>query len=214
MRKCLLLAAAVAVAGLAPMASAQYMYLDANANGVHDAGDQLQVNGTPTTVDVWLDTNHNRNASTATCNSGTEALTIISYSFNLKAVNGTVTYTGFVNQIVSFTVQLGAELNPDGVQYKNAIGGATALPEGLYKVATMTITGQTGSPHVALVDINTDSQDFTSFGSNCFGHDADNTYKLTGPGGGTDWNDADGLGAADGTATNETTWGKIKELYR
>jgi hypothetical protein len=208
------LAAVVAVAGLAPMASAQYMYLDANANGTHDVGDQLQVNATPTTVDVWLDTIHNRDGSSATCATGAEPLSMISYCFNLKAVNGTVTYTGFTNQVSSFTIQLGSPLNPDGVQYKNALGSATPLPEGLYKLATLTITGQTGSPHIAIVDQDTDSQDFTSFGSNCLGNDADNTYKLTGPAGGSDWHDADGLGAADGTATNATTWGKIKQLYR
>jgi hypothetical protein len=214
MRKYLLLAVAAAVAGLAPMALAQYIYLDANGNGVHDVGDQLQVNSTPTTVDIWLDTNHNRNGSTATCGTGAEPLTMISYCVNLKAVNGTVTYTGFTNQVPSFTIQLGTPLNPDGVQYKNALGGASALAEGLYKLATMTITGQTGSPHVAIVDLVADSQDFTSFGSNCFGNDGDNTYKLTGPAGGSDWHDADGLGAADGTDTNPTTWGKIKQLYR
>src|SRR4029079_15185273 len=40
---------------------------------------------------------------------------------------------------------------------------------------------------------------FTSFGTGaggCFGNDFDNTYKLRGPAGGTDWTDADGLSPA------------------
>jgi hypothetical protein len=71
------LAAVVAVAGLAPMASAQYMYIDANSNGTHDVGDQLQVNATPTTVDIWLDT-INRDGSTATAPPA-PTLSMISY---------------------------------------------------------------------------------------------------------------------------------------
>ena len=193
-----LLSAIFALAVAAP-ASAQYMYLDANANGIHDSGDQLNANATPTTVDVYLDTNHNRDGSTAVCDTGDGPLSMISYCFNLQAVNGTVTYTGFTNQVSSFTVQLGAPLNPDGVQYKNAIGGATPLPEGHYKLATMTITGQTGSPRIDLIDKVTDSQDVTSFGANCSGNDFDNTQKLAGPSGiGSDWHDADGLTAAPG----------------
>lgn len=214
MRKCLLLAAAVAVAGLAPMASAQYMYLDANGNGVHDVGDKMQINGTPTTVDIWLDTNHNRDGSAATCDTGDGPLTMISYAINLLAVNGTVTYSGFINQQgVALPNHLGVQLN-DNTNFKDAYGGSIAQPEALYKIATITITGLTGSPHVAIADQVTGSQDYTSFGCNCSGNDFDNTYKLTGPAGGTDWHDVDGVGAADGTATNATTWGKIKELYR
>ncbi len=41
-----LLSAIFALAVAAP-ASAQYMYLDSNANGIHDSGDQLSPNGTP-----------------------------------------------------------------------------------------------------------------------------------------------------------------------
>src|SRR5215510_10176432 len=50
---------AAAFALTAAPATAQYMYLDANGNGVHDSSDRLNANGIATTVDVWLDTNHN-----------------------------------------------------------------------------------------------------------------------------------------------------------
>ena len=60
----------------------------------------------------------------------------------------------------------------------------------------------TGSPHLDIVDIANGSADFTSFGTNCFGNDFDNTYKLTGSGGGTDWTDQDGLGPPAGAVNH------------
>lgn len=197
-----------ALAVLASPAAAQYMYLDSNGNGVHDSGDELGVNGTGTTVDIWLNTDHNRDGSLAVCDAdGTSPLGINSYVVNLLASGGLVSYGGFVNQMASanFTTSFG-ELNPgDGLRYKNGFGGPGSLPPGLYRVATVTITGLSGSPRVNLVDLVSGSSDFTSFGTGaggCFGHDFDNTYKLAGPGGGMDWHDVDGLAVAtSGEAT-------------
>jgi len=185
---------------VAPAARAQYMYLDSNGNGVHDPGDQLAANGTPKTVDIWIVTNRNRDGSVATCDvDASLPLGINSYVVNLLAVNGLVTYSGFVNQIPQFNVSFG-ELDPgDGLRYKNGFGGMTGLPPGPYRLGTLTITGLSGSPRVTFVDLVTGSSDFTSFGTGpggCYGHDFDNTYKLQGPGGGTDWTDADGLAMA------------------
>ena len=205
----LALFSAIFTFAIAGPASAQHIFMDSNANGIQDAGDQMQANGTPTTVDIYLDTNHNRDGSTAVCNSGPEPLDMISYVFNLEAVNGTVTYAGFINQIPSFTVQLGAPLNPDGIRYKNALGGAAVVPPGKYRLATMTITGVAGNPQIDVKDIVTGSADFTSFGSNCLGNDFDNTYKLSGPGGGSDWTDADGLAAAPGAVNQPPVLGAI-----
>src|SRR5881396_2198537 len=157
----------VAVAGLAQTASAQYMYLDSNANGVHDTGDKLNANGTPTTVDVWVQTNTNRNGSTATCDTGTEPLTINQYQVNLLAVNGTVTYSGFINQ-QSATMTFGfGELNPDGVRYKKGFGGGTQLAPGNYRLCTLTITGVGQTPRIDIVDQVVGSNDFTGFGTAC-----------------------------------------------
>lgn len=188
-----------ALAVLASPAAAQYMYLDTNGNGVHDTGDQLKVNGTATTVDVWINTNHNRNGSLALCDvDGTSPLGINSYVVNLLAASGLVAYSGFTN-LSPGTVSFG-ELNPgDGLRYKNGFGSPNTQPPGTYKLATMTITGLSGSPRVDIVDMVSESTDFTSFGTGaggCFGNDFDNTYKLTGPAGGTDWTDADGLAPA------------------
>ena len=174
-------------------ARAQYMYLDSNGNGVHDTGDALGPNGTSTTVDVYLNTNHNRDGSTATCDTGDGDLTINSYIFNLVASNGTVTFSNFINRQSTMVVALGETNQGDGV-YKNGFAGVTALAPGLYRLATITIMGTSGTPFIDIVDRPYTSSDWTSFGTQCSGHDFDNTYKLTGPTGGTDWTDVDGLG--------------------
>ena len=190
--------AVVAIAGFAQMATAQYMYLDSNANGVHDAGDVMNAAGVPTTVDVWINTNHNRDGSEATCNTEDGILQINSYVFNLKALGGPVQYSGFINRQAAqgWTVAFG-EVNAGDGQYKNGFGGpaTSALPPGgPYRVATLTITGMSGGVLIEINDINSNSPDFTSFGTACSGNDFDNTYKLAGPGGGSDWTDADGVG--------------------
>jgi hypothetical protein len=190
--------AAVTLAALvvaAPAARGQYMYLDANGNGVHDAGDQLAPNGAPTTVDVWIITNHNRDGSLATCNvDGGLLLGINSYVVNLQAsIGSSVSYTGFTTNFgdVAF-----GELNPGDGRYKNGFGMQQTLPPGTYRLASLTITGLAGNPQVDILDRVSGSSDFTMFGTGaggCFGHDFDNTYKLSGPAGGSDWFDADGL---------------------
>jgi PKD repeat protein len=196
----LFLVAALLLPLAAAPASAQYMYLDSNANGIHDDGDLLNANGVPTTADVWIITNQNRDGSEATCNTEDGILQINSYAVNLLAQGGTVTYSNFINQQAAWTVNFGEENDGDG-QYKNGYGGpvANALPPGgPYRLATVTITGVSGSPSIIINDINTNSPDFTSFGTACSGNDFDNTYKLSGPGGGSDWTDVDGLGPAVG----------------
>ena len=127
----------------ASTASAQYMYLDSNANGIHDAGDVLNANGTPTTVDVWVNTNHNRDGSEVECNTQDGILQINSYAVNLLAQGGTVTYSGFINQQPTWAVGFG-EVNAGDGQYKNGGGGAATAalpPGGPYRLMTITITG-------------------------------------------------------------------------
>jgi hypothetical protein len=189
-----LLLIAVLVSVASP-AAAQYMYLDANGNGVHDPGDRLAPNGSPTNVDLWVVTDHNRDGSPVTCPQDPSApMTLISYVVNLAAGGGTVSYSGFTNHFgtVGF-----AEINPgDGIRYKNGFGSPFPAAAGTYRVCTLTITGLSGTPHVDIVDLVQGSTEYTSFGSTCFGNDFDNTLKLIGPHGGTDWSDVDGLGIA------------------
>ena len=120
-------------------ASAQYIYLDSNANGVRDAGDRMNANGTPTIVDVYINTNHNPDGSVAVCDADAAApLDFSAYAINLFAVNGTVTYSGFINQQATFTTAAPI-VNPDGIRYKNGFAGQTGLPGGLFKACTLTI---------------------------------------------------------------------------
>ncbi|MGE5177141.1 MAG: hypothetical protein ACM3JJ_12305, partial [Hyphomicrobiales bacterium] len=47
-------------------ANAQYIYLDANGDGVRDAQDRLSPDG-PTTLDVWLVSDHDRDGTPVVC---------------------------------------------------------------------------------------------------------------------------------------------------
>src|SRR2546426_7594492 len=191
---------------LAVPASAQYMYLDSNGNGLPDAGDKLNANGTATTVDVYVRTNMNRDGSAATCDADAASpLSFNSYVVNLRASGGTVTYSGFVNRQTTFTTGFG-EINTGNGDYKNGFGQQTPLSPGQYRMCTVTITGQTGSPRVDIIDEITGSPDVTSFGGACPGNDFDNTYKLIGPTGiGHDWTDVDGLAPASVVVNNPPT---------
>ena len=119
-------------------ASAQYMYLDSNGDGVHTSEDVMNANGIATTVDVWVDTDNNRDGSAAVCNSSDADLTINSYVFNLEATGGNVTYSGFINQQTTFTFNF-TEVNTGNNLYKNGYGQQAALPPGTYKLATITM---------------------------------------------------------------------------
>src|SRR5262249_42440445 len=108
---------------IAMPAAAQYMFLDSNGDGLHTAADQLNPNGTPTTVDIYLVTNMNRDGSTALCDAdaGATPLTMNSYVVNMMASNGKVQFSNFVNDQTTMTVAFG-EVNPDSVRYKNGFG--------------------------------------------------------------------------------------------
>ena len=208
----LFLAALLLLPLAAGRASAQYMFLDANGDGLYDpAVDKMNANGVATTVDVYVITDKNRDGSTAICDSdddngnppGFTPLTINSYAFNLRAVNGTVTYSGYINRDpVNMPTPFG-EINLDGVNYKNGFGGLLTQNPGKYRLATLTITGVTGTPSIQFVDQIAGSNDFTAFGTRCDGNGFDSTYKLDGPvtqsiQGAGDWFDADGLPSGGG----------------
>lgn len=183
-------------------AGAQYMYLDSNGDGLWSSADVMNANGTPTVTDVYLITNRNRDGTGASCNSGPDPLTAFSYVVNLLAFGGTVTYEAFVNR-QPMGVHFG-EANTGNGEYKNGYGGPAPglAPGGPYLLCTVTIRGTSGSPGVQIVDLVSTSWDYTSFGGSCPGHDFDNTYKLAGPAGASDWTDADGLAPGTGVPEN------------
>jgi hypothetical protein len=176
-------------------ALAQYMYLDSNGDGVHTSADRLNPLGLPTLVDVYLLTDRNRDGSTVLCEvSPIRPLSISAYVINLRAHDGNVSFADFINQRPEMYLNLG-EVNGSNL-YKNGQAGLQQLgPGGPYLLCSLMITAQSGSPSLSIVDQLPGGGDLTSFGSSCDGNDLDNTLKLSGPAGGTDWTDVDGLGS-------------------
>ncbi len=188
MRNRVFLAASVLLAALllTRSASAQYMYLDADGDGVPTAADAVNPAGA-TTLDVWLRTGTNRDGSAASCVTQDGDLTINSYEFILRASNGTVSWSGFVNRRPEFQTNLGVD--SDATDYHNGFGSGTILPPGTYHLASLTVQVASGTPSLAIVSSTPLSGVFiTSFGSRCSGLDTDNTLKL-----GSDWFDTDGV---------------------
>ena len=180
------LAIVALISAVPHQATAQYIYLDSNGDGIHTSADVLATTGT-TTVDVWLSTDHNRDGGEATCDTGDGPLSINSYSFILKAQHGTVTWSGFTNQMAGFDIAFGVASN--ATDYVNGFGSGAYLQAGLYHLATLSITPATGTPLIIVASNSTLNNSYTtSFGSQCSGNDLDNTLKL-----GSDWVDADGL---------------------
>jgi len=181
------------IAILVQPAAAQYMYLDSNGDGVHDANDRMN-KSTPTPFDVWLDTDSNRNGSPGTCEVGSGALDMSHYEFVLQCVGGAITWGSFTNQIPSFGFSLVRDSrDTTGTAfYHNGYGGLTPQPPGLYKVASMIATVAAGSPAVEIIvkhPINRTSR--TSFGSECEANAEHDHMKRFGK----NWLDADGLAA-------------------
>ncbi len=211
MKRFLLLLGVAALLVAAP-AFAQYMYLDVNKDGVCTSADAL-ISST-TSVDLWLNTNHDANGTLVTCSDGTSQMTINSYEFILRASgSGTVTYGAFTNARSEMNVQVGPSGAGGTTDYWIGFGGSTIDPPGLYKLGTLAIT-VTGTPQLSIVgSTSINALANTSFGSQCPGNDLDNTLKLVGTTNGTgDWTDV--CGTAAPTPVKVTTWGAIKNLYK
>jgi hypothetical protein len=85
------------------------------------------------------------------------------------------------------------EVNADSVYYKNGYGGLEALDPGKYALATVTLTGLTGSPSVDIIDL------IRERGFHVLRHALRwkrfrQHLQAHRPGGGTDWTDVAGLG--------------------
>lgn len=170
-------------------ALAQYMFIDTNGDGVHTAADVFQPVG-PTQIDVWICTDQNRDGSPATCRSGNEPMSIISYEFALRASGGTVVWGAFTNLRPEFTVWFARYVQATPTEYYNGFGGYPRLQPGKYILGTLSAEVATGTPSLSFIPlaIDTNPASGTSFGSACPGLDSDNTLKV-----GSDWFDADGI---------------------
>lgn len=211
MKRFLLLLGVAALLVAAP-AFAQYMYLDVNGDQVCNSSDALT--SSVTSVDVWLNTNHNADGSLATCSDGTSQMTINSYEFILHASGtGTVTFGTYANNQAGMATQVGPAGSGGTTDYWIGFGGPSPNPAGLYKLGTLAIT-VTGTPQLSIVGTTSIMPVAnTSFGSQCPGADFDNTLKLVGTINGTgDWSNV--CGTAAPTPVKVTTWGAIKNLYK
>lgn len=172
---------------------AQYVFLDANGDGVNDGADRLPATGAAD-IDIWFVTDRNRDGSPAACTTDpSEALTINSYEIVLRALNGRVAFGPMRNRVpftgrpVSFA---GYEDTTSTTVYHNGWGFRDILPPGRYLVATLTVEALEGAPSLAFAGRSPmQSADLTSFGTACTGIDWDNTYVL-----GEEFYDASGIG--------------------
>lgn len=202
MKHSLLLVAVVALVAFAAPAHSQYMFIDTDNDGDCDANDVL----TPasTEVDIWIVTNANADNTPATCNTGPEALNFSSYEFFLRST-GSVTY-GPWTDATGFPVTFGDFAAGTDAYHGKCCG--SVLAPGSHMLGTLAISGVSAGATLSIVSASSvNPPGYTSFGTECFGSDFDNTYKLP-----TDWTDV--CGTASPTPVTQTTWGQIKNIYR
>jgi PKD repeat protein len=179
---------------LAGPAQAQYMFLDSNGDGVNDASDRIDQDGT-TTLDVWVDTAADRDGSPAVCNvdPGTP-LSIFSWEIVLHAIGGTIEWGPLDNMLpISPTRACFATDSDttDPVWYHNGWGGYYHIEPGRHHLARLRVRALTGNPAIVFAPFDPrQPSDLTSFGTPCPGLEQLNTYTL-----GQDWRDTDGVGA-------------------
>ncbi len=210
MKRSLLLVGVIAALAIGAPAYSQYIFMDANADGVCNSSDILT--SSTTAVDVWINTNHDANGTTKTCDAiATQPLDIFSYSLLFRSAgSGSVTYNNWTNAATGFTqlTPLTVAGTDAGTDWSAPIGGN--LAPGLHKLGTLGVT-VTGSPTLRFLNDNSGSPGIstpvTGFGTTCDATTNPNTYSL-----GIDF--VDNCGTASGTPTESTTWGKIKQLYR
>jgi len=209
MKHTLLLSGVIAVLAIGAPAYSQYIYMDRNGDGVCTSADVLS--SSSTSVDIWLNTNHNANGTTVTCGNPSQPMDIFSYDILVHSSGaGGVTYNSWSNNMTNYTVfSAFTTSGPDmGVGFQAPFGSSN--PAGLYKLGTIAVT-VTGTPTLSFLTAppqgsNIPSQ-FTGFGTPCESGTFSNTMAL-----GLDFQD--NCGTSSATPTLDTTWGKIKQLYR
>lgn len=162
-------------------AAAQYIYIDTNGDGFNSWADSL--NSGTTLVDIWLDTESNRNGSAGGCNKDG----LVTYSVILKATGGTINWGTWTGPAFGpFPVFNSTEW------YIAALGSGATTPPGLYKLGTLSVGIASGNPCLDIGTSTTINPRYsTSYGAGCPFKKFDHTNRL-GPG----WSDRDGLSAS------------------
>ena len=131
-----LVASLLALIASAAPAAAQFMYLDADGDGVPTLAHVVTPGG-PVVFDVWLATDHDADGTLKTCaQDGATPLNIRGYYFVLKVRNGELAVSSVTNQISSFT-RTWADSHTS-TQILLWRSGETPLPPGTYRLATVT----------------------------------------------------------------------------
>jgi hypothetical protein len=199
----------IAALSIGTPAFSQFIYYDVNADGVCGGNDVLT--SSVTSVDVWLDTNHDQDGSVDVCSAGTgQPLDMFSYSLIFHSSgSGSVAMNSWTNTAPGFAQITGLTLaGQDGsVDFAAPVGGNLI---GLVKLGTLNIT-VTGGPILSFLIDNTSNPSIptpiTGFGSQCDGTTYLNTVALE-----VDFEDSCPTKLM--VPVESTTWGKIKQLYR
>ena len=209
MKNCLLLLGIVVALAVGAPAYSQYIYMDVNGDQVCTAADVIT--DATTTVDVYLDTNHDSLGTLVTCpDSGSPPLDMFGYNVIVHAGgSGTIIYNGWTNAMATWTVLEAFRTSGSDASVGYTAPGASAAP-GLYKLGSFDII-VIDTPTMSFLTDNSSfggqGAPFTGFGGSCSGQGLLFVMDLGG-----DFFDA--CGTSDGTDVKSTTWGTIKNLYR
>jgi PKD repeat protein len=179
---------------------------------------RIRPNGSMTILTITLDTDHDRDGSTQTCNSHLNAagcgatltgqpLDTIGFTITLSAVGGTVAWGTFTAADANFT-PVGPDLaNSTQTEFSRFTSGS-AVPPGLITLGSISVTPVSGSPSIAIAHGPQPINPLgfgTGFGTSCDAFVFPNTYVLADASdlcGTGDWLDADGAGPATGASDN------------
>jgi len=157
-------------------ASAQYIFLDANGDGANSSEDCLK-HDAPTTVDVWLVTNSNRDGSAVRGLASKVPMSVFSYEFVLRAEGGEVEWGEYENLQRTMTVEFKRRENPREVYV--GYGGLTRLEPGRYRLGRLRVNVMTGNPSLRFAsEAAMDPSLWTSFGSENPGIEEDHTIRF------------------------------------
>jgi hypothetical protein len=197
--------AAFAFTSIAAVGHAQSIFLDVNGDGRCGIEDVLDA--TVTSVDVYIDTNHDLTGREVTCPDG-EPLAIFSYTFILRWTpidGGKLTYGEWTDNLGFPGFAGGRRAGADMWLGRMA---TSQLPPGKYKLGVLNVSVEgTGILQILSSDPGLDPTAITSFGSPCEGGDFDDTIKL-----GSDF--LDSCGTTWEPDRDRTTWAKIEATYR
>ncbi len=188
LRVCMTVLALIGVLAGQPSARAQYMYLDADGDGVNTPSDGwylLDRRGEPTTVDLYVSTDQGDQYSCP--HATTDGVGLNSYTVNLYAYDAPMTFENVQNQLPGWFETTPLTTYPFAMSV--GYSGSSTLPPGTYHLLRMTVTtlpttSSAGCPALGIVPSSCYSPPgvVTSLESNCPGAQGDGVLRL-----GEDW---------------------------